>query len=96
MKEGHFDYPSLSQDFEWKPHLEMVLIYQVLTRQCLKKVFLTSNDFVPNDSSLLNTVQQQFPSHEEGKLLKPVFEFDERLFCRTLNILIEPWFEHIN
>ena len=32
----------------------MVLIYQVLTRQCLKKVFLTSNDFVPNDSSLLN------------------------------------------
>ena len=31
----------------------MVLIYQVLTRQCLKKVFLTSNDFVPNDSSLL-------------------------------------------
>ena len=33
----------------------MVLIYQVLTRQCLKKVFLTSNDFVPNDSSLLNS-----------------------------------------
>ena len=32
----------------------MVLIYQVLTRQCLKKVFLTSNDFVSNDSSLLN------------------------------------------
>ena len=31
----------------------MVLIYQVLVRQCLKKVFLTSNDFVPNDSSLL-------------------------------------------
>ena len=31
----------------------MVLIYQVLTRQCLKKVFLTSNDFIPNDSSLL-------------------------------------------
>ena len=31
----------------------MVLIYQVLTRQCLKKVFLTSNDFVPNDSSPL-------------------------------------------
>ena len=54
MKGGHFDYPSLSQDFEWKPYLEMVLIYQVLTRQCLKKVFLTSNDFVPNDSSLLN------------------------------------------
>ena len=34
----------------------MVLIYQVLTRQCLKKVFLTSNDFVPNDSSLLNSL----------------------------------------
>ena len=32
----------------------MVLIYQVLTKQCLKKVFLISNDFVPNDSSLLN------------------------------------------
>ena len=31
----------------------MVLIYQVLTRECLKKVFLTSNDFVTNDSSLL-------------------------------------------
>ena len=30
----------------------MVLFYQVLTRQCLKKVFLTSNDFVSNDSGL--------------------------------------------
>ena len=51
---SHFDYPSLSQDFEWKPHLEMALIYQVLTKQCLKKVFPTSNDFVPSGSSLLN------------------------------------------
>ena len=34
----------------------MVLIYQVLARQCLEKVFLTSNDFVPNDSSLLKTM----------------------------------------
>ena len=51
---GHFDYPSLSQDFEWKSHVEMALIYQVLTKQCLKKVFSTSNDFVPNGSSLLN------------------------------------------
>ena len=32
----------------------MVLIYQVLTKQCLKKVFLTSNDFDRNDFSLLN------------------------------------------
>ena len=40
---SHFDYPSLSQDFEWKPHVEMALIYQVLTKQCLKKVFPTSN-----------------------------------------------------
>ena len=31
----------------------MVLIYQVLIKQCLKKVLLTSNDFVPNGSSLL-------------------------------------------
>ena len=38
----------------------MVLIYQVLTRQCLKKVFLTSNDFVPNDSSLLNIVSPEW------------------------------------
>ena len=51
---GHFDYPSLSQDFEWKPYVEIALIYQVLTKQCLKKVFPTSNDFVPNGSSLLN------------------------------------------
>ena len=50
---GHFDYPSLSQDFEWKPHVEMALTYQVLTKQCLKKVFPTSNDFVSNGSSLL-------------------------------------------
>ena len=50
---GHFDYPSLSQDFEWKPHVEMALIHQVLTKQCLKKVFPTSNDFVPNGSGLL-------------------------------------------
>ena len=34
----------------------MVLIYQVLTRQCLKKVFLTSNDLVSNDSSLLKRI----------------------------------------
>ena len=51
---SHFDYPSLSQDFEWKPHVEMALIYQILTKQCLKKVFPTSNDFDPNGSSLLN------------------------------------------
>ena len=50
---SHFDYPSLSQDFEWKPYVEIALIYQVLTKQCLKKVFPTSNDFVPNGSSLL-------------------------------------------
>ena len=31
----------------------MVLIYQVLAIECLKKVFLISNDFVPNGSSLL-------------------------------------------
>ena len=36
---SHFDYPSLSQDFEWKPNVEMALIYQVLTKQCLKKYF---------------------------------------------------------
>ena len=34
----------------------MVLIYQVLTIECLKKVFLISNDFVPNGSSLLKTL----------------------------------------
>ena len=28
------------------PHLEMVLIYQALTKQHLKKIFPTSNDFV--------------------------------------------------
>ena len=50
---GHFDNLSLSQDFEWKPHMEIALIYQVLTKQCLKKVFPTSNDFVSNGSSLL-------------------------------------------
>ena len=50
---GHFDYPSLSQDFEWKPYVEIALFYQVLTKQCLKKVFPRSNDFVPNGSSLL-------------------------------------------
>ena len=49
---GHFDYPSLFQDFEWKPHVEMALIH-LLTKQCLKKVFPKSNDFVPNGSSRL-------------------------------------------
>ena len=53
---GHFDYPSLSQDFEWKPYVEIALIHQVLTKQCVKKVFPTSNDFVPNGSSLLKKV----------------------------------------
>ena len=52
---GHFDYPSLSQDFEWKPHVKMALIHQVLTKQWLKKVFSKSNDFVPNGSSLLKS-----------------------------------------
>ena len=55
---GHFGYPSLSQDLEWKPHVEMALTYQVLTKQCLKKVFPTSNDFVSNGSSLLNSNSQ--------------------------------------
>ena len=50
---GHFDYPSSSQYFEWKPLVEMTLTYQVLTKQCLKKVFPTSSDFVSNGSSLL-------------------------------------------
>ena len=31
---------------------EKALIYLVLTKQCLKKAFPTSNDFVPNGSSL--------------------------------------------
>ena len=57
---GHFDYPSLSQDFEWKPYVEIALIYQVLTKQCLKKVFPTFNDFVPNGSSLLNSISSGF------------------------------------
>ena len=51
----------------------MVLIYQVLTRQCLKKVFLTSNDFVPNDSSLLNStlycVEETVTRYAKGVLL---------------------------
>ena len=34
-----FDYPFLSQDFEWKLQLKMVIIYQVLTKECKKKVF---------------------------------------------------------
>ena len=58
---GHFHYPSLSEDFEWKPYEEMALIYQVLTKQCLKKVFLTSNDFVPNGSSLLKLYDSKHP-----------------------------------
>ena len=62
---GHFDYSSLSEDFEWKPYVEIALIYQVLIKQCLKKVFPTSNDFVPNGSNLLksqviSTINQLF------------------------------------
>ena len=34
---GHFDYPSLSQDFEWKSQMKIVLIYQVLTKQFMWK-----------------------------------------------------------
>ena len=54
-EKGHFDYNFLSQDFEWKPQLKMVLIYQVLTNQCLKKVFPISNDLVTNGYGHLNT-----------------------------------------
>ena len=36
-EKGHFDYPSLSQDFEWKHHLEMVFnlssIDQIMTEK---------------------------------------------------------------
>ena len=79
---SHFDYPSLSQDFEWKPYLEMVLIYQVLTTQCLKKVFLTSNDFVSNDSNLLKD-QSCFNSSAKMRL------DNKKLICRLLNLTEE-------
>ena len=39
------------------PCLEMALISQVLIKQCLRKVFPTSNDFVPNGSSLLKEIR---------------------------------------
>ena len=48
----------------------MVLIYQVLTRQCLKKVFFTSNDFVPNDSSLLNPQTRKFKQMSLNRTLE--------------------------
>ena len=72
---GHFDYPSLSQDFEWKPYVEIALIYQVLTKQCLKKVFPTSNDFVPNGSSLLNN---NSTAHTRKTLFCSCCYFEER------------------
>ena len=68
--------PLYLRDFEWKPHLEMVLIYHVLTRQCLKKVFLTSNDFVPNHSSLLESMVSLYFRFEEAAA-------DQLLFRRT-------------
>ena len=55
MKGVTLNIPLYLKILNGNPHLEMVLIYQVLVRQCLKKVFLTTNDFVPNDSSLLKT-----------------------------------------
>ena len=36
-EKGQIDYPSLSQNFEMKPQLKIVLIYQVLTKQYMKK-----------------------------------------------------------
>ena len=38
----------LSLYFEWKPKLKMVLVYLVLTKQCMEKVFLISNYIVSN------------------------------------------------
>ena len=59
----------------------MVLIYQVLTRQCLKKVFLTSNDFVPNDSSLLK--HQILQSTLSPEFLGLMWRSEQHMF-RTL------------
>ena len=52
-EKGHINYASLSLDFEWKPQLKMVLIYQVWIKQCLKKVFPIFNDFFLSGSGLL-------------------------------------------
>ena len=49
----NFNNLSLSQILNGNPQLIMVLIYQVLTKQYLKKVFPIYNDFVPNGSGLL-------------------------------------------
>lgn len=38
-KKGHFDYPSLSLDFDWKPQLKIAPIYLALTELCLKGYF---------------------------------------------------------
>ena len=43
---GHFDEPSLSQDFEWKSQLRMALIHQVLTEQSLKKYVMTCSKWL--------------------------------------------------
>ena len=57
MKGAALITPLLSKDFERKLHLEMVLIYRVLAKQCLTKVFPTSNYFIPNHGSgLLNII----------------------------------------
>ena len=39
-EKGQIDYPSLSQNFEMKPQLKIVLIYQVLTKQYMKKYLI--------------------------------------------------------
>ena len=46
-EKSHFDYLSLSQDFEWNPQLKMISIFKVLTKQLFKAVFSISNDVGP-------------------------------------------------
>ena len=53
MKRFTLIIPLYLKIFERKSQLKMSLIYQVLTKQCLKKVFAMSNDFDPNSYGLL-------------------------------------------